>query len=260
MLENEEREQNGFGQYEELLDDSRMEQFTDEPIRTTLPEEPKKKSVKEVLSLVLIVAMIAGVSIWNLWSGLRGLFFAPAHPLEEVFSGMVKGDVYEGAVAYASKEYCSLKHTINLIPAGTEHYYIMYAAEMDKIILIRAPKGWDKEFTNDAWNVVSRQERGIVRKLDYDVQRELASDAGFGEICVDMQLYLDLIGNRMCYMQIFAGVSLIFCSIYFSVFTKKQEKLTREAVKSSRVMLFVFVLFFITLILLIYLLNMAGWA
>lgn len=260
MLEKEEQEQNGFGQYEELLDDSRMEQFVDEPIRTTLPEEPKKKGVKEVLSLLFVVAMVAWVSIWSLWSGIKGLFFSPVHPLEEVFSSMVKGDVYEGEVAYASKEYCYLKHTINLIPAGTEHYYIMYASEMDKIILIRAPKGWDKEFTDDVWNVVSRQERGIVRKLDYDVQKELAADAGFGELCVDTHLYLDLMGNRMCYMQIFTGVSLIFCSIYFSVFTKKQEKVTKEAVESSPVLLFASALFIVTMVLIIYLLNMAGWA
>ncbi|MDE5863817.1 MAG: hypothetical protein K2H34_05670 [Lachnospiraceae bacterium] len=256
MLENEEQKQSEFGQYEELLDDSRMEQFEVEPVRTTLPEEPKKKGVKEILSLLFIAAMVGGVSLWCLWSGLRGLFFAPVHPLEEAFSGMVKGDVYEGEVAYASKEYCSLRHTINLIPAGTEDFYLMCAPERDKIILIRAPKGWDKEFTNDAFNVVSRQERGIVRKLDYDVQREMASDVG--ELCVDRQVYIDLMGNRICYMQIFAGASLIFSIIYLSIFVKKQEKVTKEAVESSPMTVVAFVLFFVSLIMLLYLLNMAG--
>ena len=147
-MEDERYRQDGFGQYDELWDNSIMEQFEEEPIQITLPEK-SKKGRKEMLSLLLIAAMVLSTAVWCLWSGMKGLFFAPVHPMEEVFTGMIKGEVYEGEIVYASKEYCSLKHTINLIPAGTEHFYLMYALEMDKVILIRAPKGWDKNFTND---------------------------------------------------------------------------------------------------------------
>lgn len=256
-MEDERYRQDGFGQYDELWDNSIMEQFEEEPIQITLPEK-SKKGRKEMLSLLLIAAMVLSTAVWCLWSGMKGLFFAPVHPMEEVFTGMIKGEVYEGDIVYASKEYCSLKHTINLIPAGTEHFYLMYASEMDKVILIRAPKGWDKNFTNDAMNLVSERARGIVRKLDYEIQRKVVSNAESVEIQVETQLYLDLMGNKICNLQIFTGISLIFCSIFLVVFTKKERTADKEGQKKKFCDGIFIAFFFVTMILLVYLLNMTG--
>ena len=238
-MEDERYRQDGFGQYDELWDNSIMEQFEEEPIQITLPEK-SKKGRKEMLSLLLIAAMVLSTAVWCLWSGMKGLFFAPVHPMEEVFTGMIKGEVYEGEIVYASKEYCSLKHTINLIPAGTEHFYLMYALEMDKVILIRAPKGWDKNFTND------------------EIQRKVVSNADSVEIQVETPLYLDLMGNKICYLQIFTGISLIFCSIFLVVFTKKERTADKEGQKKKFCDGIFIVFFFVTMILLVYLLNMTG--
>lgn len=256
-MEDERYRQDGFGQYDELWDNSIMEQFEEEPIQITLPEK-SKKGRKEMLSLLLIAAMVLSTAVWCLWSGMKGLFFAPVHPMEEVFTGMIKGEVYEGDIVYASKEYCSLKHTINLIPAGTEHFYLMYASEMDKVILIRAPKGWDKNFTNDAMNLVSERARGIVRKLDHEIQRKVVSNADSVKIQIETQLYLDLMGNKICYLQIFTGISLIFCSIFLVVFTKKERTADKEGQKKKFCEGIFIVFFFVTMILLVYLLNMTG--
>ncbi len=254
-MEDERYRQDGFGQYDELQDNSIMEQFEEVPIQVTLPEK-SKKSGKELLSLLLIAAMVLWTAVWCLWSGMKGLFFAPVHPMEEVFTSMIKGEVYEGEIVYASREYCSLKHTIKLIPAGTEHFYLMYAAKMDKIILIRAPKGWDKNFTNDAINIVSERARGIVRKLDSEIQRKMASNDNSGEFQVETQLYLDLMGNKICCLQIFTGISLIFCSIFLVLFTKKEGISGKEGEKTKfRDGLFT-VFFSITMIFLAYLLSM----
>lgn len=255
-MEDERYRQDGFGQYNELQDNSIMEQFEEEPIQVTLPEKSKKMG-KEMLSLLLVAAMVLCTAAWCLWSGIKGLFFAPVHPMEEIFTGMIKGEVYEGDIIYASRECCSLKHTINLIPVGTEHFYLMYAENMDKIILIRAPKGWDKDFANDTVNLVSEKARGIVRKLDYEIQTNM-SNANSGEIQVETQLYLDLMGNKICYLQIFTGISLIFCSVFLVLFTKKEGMADKERQKKKfRDGLFI-VFFSITMIFLVYLLNMAG--
>ncbi len=256
-MEDERYRQDGFGQYDELRDNSIMEQFDEEPIQVTLPEK-SKQSGKQILSLLLIAAMVLWTAVWCLWSGVKGLFFAPVHPIEEVFTGMIKGEVYEGDIVYASKEYCSLKHTINLIPVGTEHFYLMYTSEMDKVILIRAPKGWDKNFTNDMVNLVSEKARGIVRKLDHEIQRKMVSNAESVEIQVETQLYLDLMGNKICYLQIFTVISLIFCSIFLVLFTKKEGIADKEGPKKKfRDGIFI-VFFLITMIFLVYLLSMTG--
>ena len=42
---------------------------------------------------------------------------------EEAFSGLVKGDVYEGMISCVTPEVGELKHTINFIPAGTDEYF-----------------------------------------------------------------------------------------------------------------------------------------
>lgn len=164
-----ENTQDGFGRYEELRDDNLMSQFEDEPYVTRV-EPPKKKSFKEKISFAIFFLMIVGVSGWCLISGVRGLLLAPVHSMDEAFTKLVEGDVYEGTIDYITPEIGELKHTINFIPAGTEHYYLMYLEGVAKAVPIRVPKKWDKEYTGNAAMEVSLQARGIVREMDYDVR------------------------------------------------------------------------------------------
>ena len=97
----------------------------------------------------------------------------------------------------------------------------------------------------------------MIRKLDYEIQTNM-SNANSGEIQVETQLYLDLMGNKICYLQIFTGISLIFCSVFLVLFTKKEGMADKERQKKKfRDGLFI-VFFSITMIFLVYLLNMAG--
>lgn len=258
MQENEANEQSGFGKYDELQSKNVMEQFVEEPIVNTLPEKQEKKSIKDKLYTMLFLIIIVGLAAWFLWSGIRGLLFANSHPMDDVFINAVKGDVYEGDITLASKEYCALKHTVNFVPAGTEHFYLLYSPGMDMAISLRAQEDWDESFGNDIVNEISLNGRGIVRELDYEVKQELSSIVSLLEtegIHVEQNLYIDLTANKMCCMQIFEGFSLILCIIYFSLrFYKKTE----SASYSRPITIAMIVLLMVTLGMVIYLLNMVG--
>lgn len=262
MQEDEMREggqQDGFGQYEDLRDDSVMRQFEETPVVTSTPQVSKKKSAKEWFGIIFLAVMAIGIIVWCLWSGLRGLFFAPVHEMDEVFSSAVKGEVYEGSILYASKEYGSLEHTINLIPAGTEYFYIMYAPTLNEAILIRAPKGWDSGFSSDLLNPLSLQARGMVRELDYEMKKELSETAAaFGEEGVHFEstLYLDIMVNQICIMQLFVGIIFPLSILYFRYLLKANGDVETGMAFKQPLAVTVSLLFFASMLMLIYLLNM----
>ena len=258
-LSNEFSNKDGFHGYEELQNDDFMNQFEEQPYVTTM-SEPAKKGFKEIASLVLILLLFGGVAIWCLVSGTKGLLLANTHNMDEAFTNVIKGDVYEGTISYISPEFCELKHTINLIPAGTEHFYLMFSPDGTKVIPIRASKKWDTQFVADSVQTVSLQERGIVREMDYKVRNELSSIVtAFAEegIEVEPTLYIDLNTNKLSVLQIITGISIILCVIYFTTIGKDVNVNTiKGSVSSSPLALFMLVLLFVTFGMLIYLLNM----
>lgn len=251
----------GFHGYEELKDDDFMNQFEEQPYVTSMPE-PAKKGFKEIVSLVLILLLFGGVAIWCLVSGTKGLFGANTHTMDEAFTNVIKGDVYEGTISYISPEFCELKHTINLIPAGTEHFYLMFSPDGTKVIPIRASKKWDTQFVGDSVQTVSLQERGIVREMDYKVRKELSSIVtAFAEegIQVEPALYIDLNTNKLSVLQIIIGISIILCAVYFAITGKRADGTIIKEALHSPITLFMTVLLFITFGGIIYLLNMVGF-
>lgn len=251
----------GFNGYEELKNDDFMNQFDEQPYITSKPE-PVKKDAKGTISVVIVLLVLAFVTVWCLFSGVQGLFFAKTHTMDEAFTNIIEGEIYEGEISCITPEFCELKHTINFIPAGTEHFYLMLSTDGKKVIPIRASKKWDKQFTGESIQTVSLQERGIVREMDYKVRSELGSVvtalANEG-IQVESSLYIDLNANKLCILQIIAGISLILCAVYFSTIGKKTVTSTMKETISSPIALFMIVFLFVTLGMLIYLMNMVGF-
>lgn len=249
--------ENDFAPYDESQIDSIMQQY-DERMNGIKTEEPKIKSLKDRFWSVLGIIIFVGIAGWCLGSGINALFIAPVHPMEEAFTNLVVGDVYEGNITCISTEIGELKHTINFIPAGTEHFYLMVSEDGTNIIPIRASKEWDDLYTGLAWQDVSLQERGIMRKINYKVKSELMS--GLAPVLAEEGIqfeqtyYLDLNANKLGALQIFAGIALIMCIIYFTVVSKRLDeggKPFKTAVAGG-----MFILGFVSLAIIIYLLNM----
>lgn len=256
---NMDKDKDGFEGYEELRNDDFMNQFEEKTYVSSTPEPPKK-SLKEKASIACILLIFVFVTGWCLLSGIKGLFFSNPHSMDEAFTNMTKGAVYEGEISYISPEFCELKHTINLVPVGTEHFYLIFSSDGKHVVPIRASQKWDEQFTGNSVQAVSRQERGIVREMDYKVRTELSSIVTALEaegIQVEPSLYIDLIAYRLCIMQIIAGVSLILCAVYFTVIVKKGVKDSLKSTFSNLAALFMIALFLVTLGMLLYLLNMA---
>lgn len=173
---------------------------------------------------IFLMLLFGSVCVVWIVSGLWGLFFAPKHAMEDVFGGAVLKDKYEGEIKIASARLCSLEHKINgLIPTGTEHFFLIYAEDMSSAVFVRADKSWDDTFTSDLYNAVSINGRGIVRKMDYKVQNEmsqfvtLAAEAGMQ---IQQGIYIDLVSDRMCWLQLIDGILLTLCIIYFYFYFK----------------------------------------
>lgn len=261
QLDNRDDNRNEFEGYEELQNDDFMNQFEEQPYVNSM-SEPAPKSFKEKASIATMLLIFALLTGWCLLSGAKGLFFARTHSMDEAFANIVEGDVYEGTISYISPEVCELKHSINLVPAGTEHFYLMLSTDGKYVVPIRVSKKWDEQFIGDSVQTVSIEERGMVREMDYNVRNELSSLVTAFEaegIQVESRLYVDLIADRLCILQLITGISLIVCVIYFAFFAKKEVITSFKGTLSSLTGLFIVVLMVVTAGMLIYLLNMVGF-
>ncbi len=220
-------------------------------------KKPEKKESKLVSVLIVLFFGISGV--WMIFSGIKGLFLGESHPIEDVFQGISPGAVYEGEITKASTEFCSLKHTINLIPAGTEHFFLIYAEDLSSAVLVRADKSFDDDFTDSSMNEVSITGRGLARRLDYKVRDELESSGISDYLSVEQGYYIDLISGRICCLQMIAGIGILVLLIYgYWVLEKVIPEQAGKINQKNGNVIFLIVLFFIVAILMIYVLNMAG--
>lgn len=250
----------GFGKYDDLYSQSITSEEENSPYVSS-EKEPEQKSLKDRLLIALGLIIFVGIAGWCLVSGAKALLFAPVHSMNEAFMDLVEGDVYEGTITCISPEIGELQHTINFIPAGTEHFYLMVSEDGTSVVPIRASKKWDNLYTSSDWVEVSLQERGIVRKMDYKVRSELMSDivtAFTAEgIKVEQNYYLDLNANKMGILQIIAGIAILLCIIYFGFFANRVKN--DNGTFSTAIGGVMLVLGFVAAGLIIYLLNMVGF-
>ncbi|MCM1179182.1 MAG: hypothetical protein NC347_02915 [Clostridium sp.] len=254
-------EHTGNGLDESLPEDDFMNQF-EEPAYVSSMPEPKKKDGKQIAALAFILLLFGGMSIWCLLSGAKGLFLANTHPMDEAFTNLIKGDVYEGQIMYISPEVGELKHTINFIPAGTEHFYLMFSEDGEHVVPIRAPKDWHNQYTGDSVQTVSLQGRGMVRQMDSEVRSEFSSYVtAFGEEGIKMEpnLYVDLTSNKISILQIIAGILMIICLVYFTLIADKEVVTTGTGSFRSPAAFIVSALALVAAGMLIYVMNMAGF-
>lgn len=188
---------------------------------TKTPAEGKKSSK---LAAVFLILLFGSLIVFWIVSGLQGLFFAEKHPMDDVFNGAVLKDRYEGQIKLASARICSLTHKINgLIPTGTEHFFLIYAEDMSSAVFVRADKSWDDAFTSDLLNSVSIDGKGIVRKMDYKVKNEMSefvAAASQQGMQIQQEVYIDLISDRMCWLQLVDAVLLPLCILYYYFYLK----------------------------------------
>lgn len=168
-------------------------------------EEGKKNGIGVYIALAFVaVAFLAGIF------GSINVFIQKTKPVAisgEAFPMLSKGDYVEGRINLASKEIFTLKHSINFIPAGTEHYFVIVDDNYETCIAVRASEKWVSNFSaNEAIDPAGQFISGYVRRTDYKVQSSLADFRAEG-FNINTGIYIDLLGTR------YAGLTLLGCAL-----------------------------------------------
>lgn len=173
-------------------------------------------SRKTVFAFVFVLIL----ALFMLVTGIVTLFKNSSVPVQSAG----KGDIAEFTPAFAT-ETLTLKHSVNLIPIGKDHYYIMMTVNSDidaDIVpfLVRAkPSYIDKNFPNGI-SVNAPKIKGKITRLDHEATTEvqklnsrlLSEDLVTSDGQLNAYYYIDLRYKEF-------GGFRILCGVGFAVLT-----------------------------------------
>ncbi len=118
------------------------------------------------------VIVMAAISLFLIISGAVSLLKNGSASPESAG----KGDVCEFSSVYAV-EALEIKHSVNLIPTGKDHYYLMIASDNSVApFLVRAkPSFIEKNFVGGIAMLGSQKIKGKVTRLNYKAASEVSS-------------------------------------------------------------------------------------
>lgn len=138
---------------------------------------------KSKLFTVIFVLILVGWTLYGIISGIIGL--TKSSYTEPTESAEV-GKLCEVEIEYAVEVY-EVKHTVNLIPTGKEHFYLCLTEEDGIPLLVKAKTSWyNTNFDYDGIAYVPVKVTGEVMKMDSklikdlsDMNKQINSELGF---------------------------------------------------------------------------------
>ena len=180
-------------------------------------------NAKGVIAIIFCLLMLLGMMVYSI---IQICAVGDKVTLDSFFEGSFeKGQYVEGTVINAASEYASISHTVSFIPTGKEHFYIIFNEDYTKCAVVRADKDWDENFRG----VVDGVEiSGMVRKLDYEVQRmfstDVASLSAEGVSAVTVEYYIDCLSLRYSIMSLAASLIAVLCGVVMYLNRHKDVK------------------------------------
>lgn len=157
---------------------------------------------------IVISAIIMGlIMLFLIGSGVAALAKGAPVPLDSA----KKGEVCEFTAQYAFEAF-SVSHSVNLIPTGKEHYYLMYSSDGTVQYLVRAKSSWIKKRFGESGLAVGNEQKikGLVTSLDYEIKdevRDLNAEMMKENIgSVSANYYIDTRYKEFGWMRIFSGI------------------------------------------------------
>lgn len=169
--------------------------------------------VKKKSQMFMMVLLFLALMLLNLIMGIIGLNESDPVPIS---ANVERGQICDVNVVYAAEIY-AVKHSVNLIPTGKEHYYL--AATDDDFIplVIKANASWYKnnfDADGEAKGTVTVRCKveGLDRefKSDFDKINNNISDYGAH---VSVSLYLNSSYKRLAALRLVSGLLLLAAAI-----------------------------------------------
>lgn len=162
--------------------------------------------------MVFSVIIMAICMIFLIATGIMSLAKSGSASLEAA----QKGEVCEFTAQYAS-EALETSHSVNFIPVGKEHYYVVVSDDNIVKYLVRAKPSWiKKHFTADGTAIGNGQKiKGVLTRMDYDnrdeIQKMNSQLAGVGESAnyLSTSLYIDARYKEFGWLRIFSGIGFV---------------------------------------------------
>lgn len=187
-----------------------------------------KKNKGTIIGIIIIVL----IPIYLIVNGILSLVHGESETIDELLSGGdMKGKYVEDEVWVSTQEFAGLKHTVNFIPTGTEHFYLVFNNDFTKCITVRADADWGEKFNSRTWLPYSDSPieiRGKVKYLDYkvreyvdDIMGEMSGADGAFQISY---YYIDLLSVRYGIFSIESGIGIFLTILLYALYAKTNKK------------------------------------
>lgn len=164
--------------------------------------------------------LLAACLLWLIGSGAASLMKnGSASP-----DSAQQGDVCEFTAIFADEAF-EVKHTINFIPTGKDHYYLMASEDGLVQFLVRAKPSWiNKRFADSGFAESGEVKiKGRVTRMDYkltkeviDMNNELIQDGTFTAAeAPNVNFYIDARYKEFGRLRLLCGVGIVVLGVLF---------------------------------------------
>ncbi len=168
-----------------------------------------------IMGIIIIFALMITGIVQFLYGGQIILKSqSPKHMNMETAVTLHKGEYVSADVMYSSSEFCTYNHSINLVPIGKEHFFLIISDDFSKCYAIRADKSWGDHFDKVVAKSLNGEKLdGYVTGLKYKVQNELKrylvdiNNSGMDVDC-DTVIVIDTLAKRYAWFHIAEGLFL----------------------------------------------------
>lgn len=170
----------------------------------------RRSTVAMIFSLVIMAACM----IFFIGSGVAALAKSGSASPDSA----QKGEVCEFTAVYAFKAF-EVENSVNFIPTGNEHYYLMYTEDDAVRYLVRAKRSWiKKRFDENGLAVgLGQKIKGLVVSFDYEIKddvRELNAALLLENIgSLSTSYYIDARYKEFGWLRIFSGIGFIVVAV-----------------------------------------------
>lgn len=212
----------------------------------------EKKKIFGMFFIVLVFLFIA-------YSGISPLF-AKSHSmaLESLSDSNAKAGRYvKGEVHFTSNKILEIKNSINLIPTGKEHYYLIFNEDGSECVVVRADKNWRKSFDSTGFSVDGVEVNGVLKKIDSDTKQDIndilqkMSDSGINPKV--SSYYIDCLSDRYA---IFTILSYLIMLVLFIGFRLVIRRIMGNSLLVEKILVVLFVLFLFDICFFIHIITM----